>query len=95
MEDVVDSRLWGRAEDYPHAAGLFDRVFLDAWKPDYKKYLEVRLPMVRSDGVTAAHNVESHANELQDFLQEVKTNPQLKPEVVRVGSAGLSISYKE
>jgi caffeoyl-CoA O-methyltransferase len=95
MDDIIESRLGDALKILPTLQGPFDLVFIDAWKPDYKKYLDLALPLVRSGGVIAAHNVVSHADEVQDFLAEIRTNRQLKTEMVRVGPAGLSISYKK
>lgn len=95
LEDVVDARLADALQEIPKLEGPFDLVFIDAWKPDYIKYLQMTLPKVRSGGVIAAHNVDSHPGEMQNFLQEIKTNPSLKTEFVRVGPAGISVSYKK
>lgn len=95
MEDLIDSRLGDALKTLKTLSGPFELVFLDAWKPDYKKYLDLTLPMVPSGGVIAGHNVDSHPQEMQDFLEAIKTDPQLKTEFVKVGPAGLSISYKK
>jgi predicted O-methyltransferase YrrM len=95
MDDIIESRLGDALKILPTLKGPFDLIFIDAWKPDYKKYLDLTLPLVRSGGVIAAHNVVSHADEMQDFLAEIKTSLQLKTEIVRVGPSGLSISYKK
>ena len=95
MDDIVESRLGDALKIIRTLKGPFELVFIDAWKPDYNKYLDLTLPLVPSGGVIAAHNVDSHPHEMQDFLQEIKTNPQLKTEFVKVGPAGLSISYKK
>lgn len=95
VDDIVDSRLGDALKIILTLKGPFELVFIDAWKPDYKKYLEMTLPLVPSGGVIAAHNVDSHPDEMQDFLQEIKTNPQLRTEFVKVGTAGLSISHKK
>ena len=95
MDDVIESRLGDALKIIPTLQGPFDLVFIDAWKPDYKKYLDLTLPLVRSGGIVAAHNVDSHPHEMQDFLEEIKANPQLKTEFVKVGPAGLSVSSKK
>jgi predicted O-methyltransferase YrrM len=95
FDDIIDSRLGDALKTIPTLEGPFDIVFLDAWKPDYKKYLDMTLPMVPSGGVIAAHNVDSHPQEMQDFLDAIKTHPQLKTEWVKAGPAGLSISWKK
>ena len=95
MSDLVESRLGDALKILPALKGPFELVFIDAWKPDYKKYLELILPMVPLGGVIAAHNVDSHPQEMQDFLEAIQNHPQLQTEMVRVGPAGLSISYKK
>jgi caffeoyl-CoA O-methyltransferase len=95
MDDVVDSRLTDALKEIPKLQGPFDFVFIDAWKPDYIKYLHLVLPLVRSGGVITAHNVHSHPQQMKDFLDEIKTSPQLKTEFVSAGPSGLSVSYKK
>ncbi|MBI3664986.1 MAG: O-methyltransferase [Acidobacteria bacterium] len=95
LDDVIESRLGDALKIIPTLEGPFDLVFIDAWKPDYKKYLDMTLPLVRSGGVIAAHNVESHPQDMQDFLLAIRTNPQLRTEIVKLGPGGLSISYKK
>jgi predicted O-methyltransferase YrrM len=94
VDDLIDSQLADALKVLPTLEGPFDLVFIDAWKPDYKKYLDIVLPKVRSGGVIAAHNVDSHPEEMQDFLEAIRNHPELKTEFVRVGPAGLSMSYK-
>ena len=95
LTNVIDSRLTDALKEIPKLDGPFDLVFIDAWKPDYIKYLQMVLPKVRSGGVIAAHNVASHPGQMADFLQEIKTSPLLRTEFVNVGPSGLSISYKK
>jgi predicted O-methyltransferase YrrM len=95
FDDLIESRLTDALKTLPTLQGPFDLVFIDAWKPDYKKYLDIVFPMVPSGGVIVAHNVDSHPHEMQDFLEAIKTHPQLKTEWVKVGPAGLSVSWKK
>ena len=48
--------------------GNFDLVFLDAWKPDYKKFFEMVFPRVNPGGLFLAHNVINKNNDMLDFL---------------------------
>jgi predicted O-methyltransferase YrrM len=89
----ADIRLADALKEIPKIEGPFDLVFIDAWKPDYLRYLKMVLPKMRSGGAIAAHNVKSQASEMEDFLQEIQTNPTLKTEFITVGPSGLSISY--
>jgi len=95
VDDIIDSRLGDALKTIPTLQGPFEIVFIDAWKPDYKKYLDLVLPMVPSGGVIVAHNVESHPQEMPDFLEAIKTSPQLRTEWVKVGPSGLSLSWKK
>jgi caffeoyl-CoA O-methyltransferase len=89
----ADLRLADALKEIPKIDGPFDLVFIDAWKPDYVWYLKMVLPRMRPGGVIAAHNVKGQASEMEDFLEEIRTNPALKTEFVTLGPAGLSISY--
>lgn len=93
LSAYADLRLADALKAIPKIDGPLDMVFIDAWKPDYIRYLKMVLPKMRSGGVIAAHNVKSQASEMEDFIQEIRTNPSLKTEFVSVGPAGLSISY--
>jgi len=95
FDDIVDSRLGDALKILPTLQGPFEVVFVDAWKPDYKKYLDFTLPMVPSGGVIVAHNVDSHPQEMAEFLEAIKSSAQLKTEWVKVGSAGMSVSWKK
>ncbi len=94
FDDLIESRLGDALKMIPALQGPFELVFIDAWKPDYKKYLDMTLALVPSGGVIAAHNVDSHPSEMPDFLEAIRSHPQLKTEFVRVGPAGLSVSHK-
>ncbi len=95
IDGLIDSRLADALEELPKLEGPFDLVFIDANKQDYGKYLEMVLPKVSSGGVIAAHNVTDMASQLQDFLETIRTHPELRTEIVAVGPSGLSISYKK
>ena len=95
MDKVVEPRLTDALQEIPKLQGPFDLAFIDAWKPDYLKYLEMVLPLVRSGGVIVAHNTRSHAGELAAFIQAVKSHPQLKTELIELGPGGFSVSWKK
>lgn len=95
LADVIDSRLTDALIEIQTLQGPFDLVFIDAWKPDYIRYFKAVFPKVRSGGVIAAHNVDSHPQSMQDFLAAIKTHPELRTEFVHKGPSGLSISYKK
>lgn len=95
LTDLIDSRLADALIEIQTLQGPFDLVFIDAWKPDYIRYFNAVLSKVRSGGVIAAHNVDSHPQSMQDFLSAVKTHPELRTEFVHKGPSGLSISHRK
>jgi caffeoyl-CoA O-methyltransferase len=73
----------------------FEFVFIDAWKRDYLKYLEMVLPMVPPGGIIMAHNTTDLRSQMLDFIERVKTDPQLKTTFVNRGPGGFSVSIKQ
>ena len=78
----------------PKIAGEFDFVFLDAWKRDYKRFLDLVLPRLRPHGLFLAHNVVNKQNEMRDFLAAIRGNPVLLTTIVRPSDEGMSVSLK-
>lgn len=93
LDDIIDSRINDALKEIPALDGKFDFVFIDAWKPDYYKYLELILPKMKPGGVITAHNVTSQGNSMRDFLDEIQQNPKLSTTINRRSRAGVSISY--
>jgi predicted O-methyltransferase YrrM len=93
LEDIIDSRINDALKEIPVLEGKFDFVFIDAWKPDYNKYLELILPKMKPGGVITAHNVTSQGSSVRDFLEEIQNNPKLTTTINRSSRAGVSISY--
>ena len=94
VESFVTLQLGDALKEIPKLHGPLDFVFIDAWKQDYIRYLEMVLPLVPPGGVIVAHNVTDMRDQLQDFIRAIKTNPQLKTTFENPGPAGFSISYK-
>src|SRR5262245_8785185 len=78
----------------PKIEGDFDFVFLDAWKRDYKRFLDLLLPRLRPRGVFLAHNVVNKQAEMRDFLSAIRGDPRLLTSIVRPGDEGMSVSVK-
>lgn len=93
LDDIIDSRINDALKEIPALDGNFDFVFIDAWKPDYMKYLELILPKMKPGGVITAHNVSSQGGSMKDFLDEIQQNPKLNTTIDRSSRAGVSISY--
>ena len=69
-------------------------MFLDAWKPDYKKFFDLVFPRVTPGGLFLAHNVINKKSEMGDFLTAIETHPQAVTTIVSAGSEGISMTYR-
>ena len=94
LSDVVTVVSGDAFKEIPKLAGEFDFVFLDAWKRDYKRFLDLVLPRLVPGGVFLAHNVVNKQSEMRDFLGAIQTSPGLFTSIVTPSGEGMSISYK-
>jgi predicted O-methyltransferase YrrM len=94
LQDVVQVIAGDAFKEIPKLQGTFDLVFLDAWKPDYKKFFDMVFPRVNGGGLFLAHNVINKKNEMKDFLSAIQTHPQAVTTVVSPGFEGISMTYK-
>ncbi len=93
---VVTSIEGDALKTIPTLKGPFDFVFIDAWKPDYKKYLDMVMTKMPVGGVIAAHNAIQSANSMRDYLDAVKTDPRFDTVIVSTTMRdGLAITYKK
>jgi predicted O-methyltransferase YrrM len=92
--DVVRVIQGDAFAEIPKLPGTFDLVFLDAWKPDYKKFFDLVFPRLTPGGVFVAHNVVNKKNEMEPFLRTVLTHPSLYTTIVSPSGEGMSVSYK-
>jgi predicted O-methyltransferase YrrM len=81
-------------EELSKLTGPYDFVFIDAWKQDYVRYLDMVMPLVEPGGVIVAHNVKDMAEQLKDFIEKVKSSHELKTTFADPGPGGFSISIK-
>jgi caffeoyl-CoA O-methyltransferase len=94
LTDVVRVVHGDAFKEIPKLQGGFDLVFLDAWKPDYKKFFDMVFPRLTPGGVFVAHNVVNKKNEMEPFLRTVQTHPALFTTIVSPSGEGMSVSYK-
>jgi len=94
LTDVVRVVHGDAFAEIPKLQGTFDLVFLDAWKPDYKRFFDLVYPRLEPGGVFLAHNVVNKAPEMEPFLTAILRHPGLFTSVVSPGSEGMSVSYK-
>jgi caffeoyl-CoA O-methyltransferase len=81
-------------KEIPKLEGTFDMVFLDAWKPDYKKFFDMVYPRLTTGGLFVAHNVVNKKSEMEPFLRTVQNHPSLYTTIVLPSGEGMSVSYK-
>ena len=94
ISDVVRVVQGDAFAEIPKLPGMFDLVFLDAWKPDYKKFFDMVYPRLNRGGVFVAHNVVNKKNEMEPFLRTILTHPSLYTTIVSPSGEGMSVSYK-
>jgi predicted O-methyltransferase YrrM len=94
LEDVVRVVHGDAFKEIPRLQGTFDLVFLDAWKPDYKKFFDLVFPRLNTGGLFVAHNVVNKAKDMQPFLDTIHGHPNLFTTIVSPSGEGMSVSYK-
>jgi caffeoyl-CoA O-methyltransferase len=94
LEDVVRVVHGDAFKEIPKLQGTFDLVFLDAWKPDYKKFFDLVFPRLATGGLFIAHNVVNKANDMKPFLDTIHGHPNLFTTIVSPSGEGMSVSYK-
>ena len=63
----------------------FDFVFLDAEKEDYLEFFHLIFPKLKKGGVIVADNVISHAEDLKEYVDFVRANPNTQSVLVPIG----------
>ena len=94
LSDVVRVVHGDGFKEIPKLQGTFDLVFLDAWKPDYKKFFDMVYPRLSPGGIFAAHNVVNKKSEMEPFLRTIETHPGLFTTIVSPSGEGMSVSYR-
>ena len=94
LQDVVTVVAGDAFKAVPKIQGGLDFVFLDAWKPDYKKFFDLVLPRLSPGGLFLAHNVLNKRDEMKDFLVAIDTHPDLYTTIVAPSGEGVSVSWK-
>jgi predicted O-methyltransferase YrrM len=94
LDDVVRVVQGDAFAEIPKLQGTFDFVFLDAWKPDYKKFFDLVFPRLTVGAVFTAHNVVNKKKDMEPFLNTVQNHPSLFTTIVSPSGEGMSVSYK-
>jgi predicted O-methyltransferase YrrM len=94
LSDVVQVITGDAFAEIPKQPGTFDFVFLDAWKKDYQRFFSLVFPRMTRGGVLLAHNVINKRDEMPDFLQTIRTHPDVLTSIVSAGFEGISVTVK-
>ncbi|RPJ76667.1 MAG: hypothetical protein EHM24_01765 [Acidobacteria bacterium] len=94
LSDVVQVVPGDAFKEIPKLQGTFDLVFLDAWKKDYKRFLDLVWPRLDRGGLFLGHNVVNKRSEMGDFLDAIDDNARMITSIVTPSGEGISISYK-
>src|SRR3954464_11401966 len=94
LSDIVQVIAGDAFQQIPKVQGTFDFVFLDAWKKDYKRFLDVVSPRLDKHGLFLAHNVVNKKSEMGDFLDAIQTQSAFWTTIVSPSGEGMSVSYK-
>ncbi len=94
LSDIVSLVQGDAFKEIPTLPGTFDFVFLDAWKPDYKRFFDLVYPRLDRGGLFLAHNVVNKRSEMGDFLAAIQDTPNLLTAIVTPSGEGISISFK-
>jgi caffeoyl-CoA O-methyltransferase len=94
LADIVQVVHGDGFKEIPKLTGTFDFVFLDAWKRDYKKFLDMVLPRMDAGSLFLAHNVVNKGSDMPDFLDAIEKSPNLLTAIVTPSGEGISISMK-
>jgi predicted O-methyltransferase YrrM len=108
VRDRVDLHKGYALEVIPTLNETFDLVFIDAVKEEYRGYLDLALPKVRTGGVVICDNLlwggqvageirsddqKASTEALREFNKYFVTHPELRAEVLAVGD-GLGYGVK-
>ena len=95
VEDIVTLIEGDAHKEVTRLEGPIDILFLDADKSGHLDYLRQLLPLVRPGGLIIAHNTTDRADEMEDYLAEVTTNPALETVFLHEQAAGLGVTLKK
>lgn len=93
--DRVTMVLGDAHQEITKLKGPIDLAFIDADKPGYADYLKKLMPMLRPGGLILAHNTISSSQDMKEFLDLIRTHPDLETTFVNATDRGMSISLKK
>lgn len=94
LSDIVTVVSGDAFKEIPKMSAGFDFVFVDAWKRDYKRFLDLMMPRLDAGGLFLAHNVVNKESEMRDFLAAIQNHPAFFTSIVKPSGEGMSVSVK-
>jgi predicted O-methyltransferase YrrM len=79
----------------PKLKGPYDLIFIDVGKYSYLKLFEMTLPLLRPGGVFLAHDAIRQPEDMPDFLQKIKTHPDVLSSIVQMGDNGFAMVVRK
>ena len=93
LDHIVEVRIGNALDEIPKCDTTFDLVFLDAEKDEYRRYLELALPSIRSGGLIVADDTVTMRDEMPDYVEFVFNTPMLHSVDIPLDD-GVILSYK-
>ena len=93
LDSIVEMRVGNALDEIPKCDATFDLVFLDAEKNEYRRYLELALPNIRSGGLIVADDTVTMRDEMPDYVEFVFSTPRLHSVDIPLDD-GIILSYK-
>lgn len=93
LDDIAEVRVGNALDEIPKCDATFDLVFLDAEKDEYRRYLELALPNIRSGGLIVADDTVTMRDEMLDYVEFVFNTPMLHSVDIPLDD-GVILSYK-
>ena len=93
LDSFVELRVGNALEEIPKCNAVFDLVFLDADKGEYRQYLEMVLPNIRPGGLVVADDTITMRDEMPDYIDFVFNTPLLNSVDVPLDD-GIILSYR-
>lgn len=94
VDDLVTAVVGDAHVEVTKLKGPIDLAFIDADKEGYLDYLNKLLPLVRSGGLVAAHNMRSPAPDPR-FVTAITAKPDLETVFLNMDAAGMGVTLKK
>jgi len=91
---TVDVIVGDAIEVIPTLKGKFDMVFIDADKREYLDYLRLVEDKLHRGSVVVADNAGIFADEMEGYLDHVRSSGNYSSKYIPVGDDGLEVSDK-